>query len=270
MRDDRAIARLTVVIGALVAALAFLAPWLWLSLVIGFLGGAWLSLGVEWLAQIRLAERLKREQEAYARAQQAIAQTQAAQVTFTRLAGTTTRISPPGARFTRNMMVYGGSNPLHDPEHDAETPLTPDSVTPLKGWRWFGFDQGRLRSPMYAYGWQRGENVAICGMFSDVRSAAKECHCGFYGLYDPPPLYGGVLGVLGQIEGYGRVQRHSFGFRAEKARIVGLAYTPHAYRTETRIAASLYRVPIIERPPNEHDYPFKVLGEGGAHEHRTP
>lgn len=264
MRNDKVFAWWTIVVGVEIVVLAFLAPFLWARAALGFIGGAWLSLGATWLQELRLMERRRRVDEEIAKTQASIAQTQAAQVTFARMAAQTVRIAP---RSTTWAPVH--RHTLH-PEHDTEAPVTPDSVTPLKGWRWFGFTEGRLQSPMYAYRWTRGENVAICGMFGGVRGAAKDCHCGFYALYAPPPLFQGVLGVLGQIEGYGRVQRHTEGFRAEKARIVALAYTPHAYRTETRIASALYRVPIIERPPNEHDYPFKVLGEGGAHEHRTP
>ena len=86
----------------------------------------------------------------------------------------------------------------------------------------------RLYSPSYEYMWKDGENQAECqcyrgayGYSNDV--AAKNHHCGFYAYYDDDHYQFGDRNAIGVIEAYGRLTVGSRGFRAEKAKIVGLA-----------------------------------------------
>ena len=93
--------------------------------------------------------------------------------------------------------------------------------------------------PLYARpgvsAWVDGENVATCNLLRITFERATapvhttpapqwDCRCGFYARYEPTQSANGT-DVLGVIEAYGRVILGERGFRAEKARILGLTHS---------------------------------------------
>lgn len=113
-------------------------------------------------------------------------------------------------------------------------------TVPIAGLRSFGVDGlGRLTGPVQSqYAWKPGENCADCTPHpfsasmlalrplsgrAEHRVAMVDCHCGFYAYFDEGANpHHSRWNVLGIIEGYGAVTCGTRGFRASKARIVGL------------------------------------------------
>jgi hypothetical protein len=123
-----------------------------------------------------------------------------------------------------------------------------ETVVPaaLRGYRTWSLDPaGRLRAAALPYLWQMGEQHAECMVGS--RSAAglvparvqgcdcfycrrpkphaapdSGCQCGFYGWYSPDDTRLMDRPVFGAIEVTGRVLLGTHGFRAERARVLGL------------------------------------------------
>lgn len=148
--------------------------------------------------------------------------------------------------------------PKPKPEPAWET-----GVGSLIGYRLFKVDNwGRLRPGVYdaPYAWRPGENVAECWKrhyetaYStrpsfkrrEHRAPAATCDCGFYArtvyerdyfdaafdLTDPRSV-----SLLGVIEGYGRTEIGTKGFRSEKAKVLAL-YVPgrkEQYVEQTRL-----------------------------------
>lgn len=96
---------------------------------------------------------------------------------------------------------------------------------------------GRLRSTGVQYAWPRNSathpDTAQCrGGLCGGQAPSARCGCGLYGWYSPADsrLVRGT--VFGAIEATGRVQLGTHGFRAERARVLGVV-------TEYRTYASL-------------------------------
>lgn len=108
----------------------------------------------------------------------------------------------------------------------------------LIGLRSFRIDKyGRLTGAVYREPWRPGENVATCRkgalreVFYEPERAAKpvheagkvDCDCGYYAYFDQGSNRWHAKGqALAVVEGYGITTVGSRGFRAQKARIVGL------------------------------------------------
>ena len=86
------------------------------------------------------------------------------------------------------------------------------------------------------FAWVDGENVAQCNMRVMTKKITTapvhttpapqwDCRCGLYARYEPIP-YSINVEVVGVVEAYGRVILGERGFRAEKARILGLLVPP--------------------------------------------
>ena len=115
----------------------------------------------------------------------------------------------------------------------------------------------KLRSHHANYTWKPGENIAT--YFGDawiglspssehpvIPCTEYDCPCGFWA-YDTPEhaLNGSQAShknVLGVVLGYGRVLLGESGWRAEKARIIGIA---HGWRTDLAKYAEHYQVPLV-------------------------
>lgn len=118
-------------------------------------------------------------------------------------------------------------------------------VGTTKGIRvWRADSLGRLTGWTHRQVWTPGENVATCkrGERSSVayawmreydtdvkepepcESITTDCGCGFWAYHSGTPDFGSDEGVVGICEGYGKTTIGTKGFRAEKARIVALAF----------------------------------------------
>jgi hypothetical protein len=123
--------------------------------------------------------------------------------------------------------------------------------------------------------WTPGDNHAVCmGAPSRCKQApSKGCHCGFYALHTPSFWYGeggthsggsmwNIIGgydgyVSGLVIGWGRMEVHHDGFRAEHARIVAIA-CPDGPKRDVVIAravAAEYGVPIVPQAELERIAP---------------
>lgn len=104
----------------------------------------------------------------------------------------------------------------------------------VRGIRSFQIIDTKLASPSRTnYVWKTGENKACCSRrmpgfrrwltFGHV-AGQLDCSCGFYAYHgaNSDSSYGGPL--WGVVEGYGRVTIGSHGFRAQKAKILALAW----------------------------------------------
>ncbi len=132
----------------------------------------------------------------------------------------------------------------------------------VAGFRAFGFSDGRLRSVVHSYQWERGVNHsrpcrAVAPVFSDdpvLVHPATLCRCGFHAFYDVdnPELLGyhsvwvKLSGVaLAAIVGTGRVVLHETGWRAEKAEIVAVVATRD--QLIDNVIRNTYDVPLCQR-----------------------
>lgn len=100
-------------------------------------------------------------------------------------------------------------------------------VGTVRGYRRWDVRNGHLKAVSWGTKWTAGVNTATCRMpfgrlFGGTHiTAGRGCSCGFYAYFHPKDaFYSGA--VQGVVEGYGRVTLGSKGFRAEKARILGL------------------------------------------------
>jgi hypothetical protein len=105
------------------------------------------------------------------------------------------------------------------------------SVFGVRTWSWNGTTAHLLQGHT-GFGWPNGVAQAECGSYWPFRGAddacsgiAPDCSCGFYAFWSPVDsehelTTGQVVGV---IEAWGKVVMGTLGFRAEKARIVGVA-----------------------------------------------
>lgn len=156
----------------------------------------------------------------------------------------------------------------------APEPAWKMAVGSLYGYRLFKVDEiGRLRPPRHATGyiWCPGENVARCepvtpyslfgttgyllGGYSSNTNAqttqrprheapAVGCHCGFYArtFYDVELIeeaWEEAEKVVGVVEGYGRAEIGTKGFRCAKAKVRGL-WIPGRKRRLTERTVELY------------------------------
>jgi hypothetical protein len=95
----------------------------------------------------------------------------------------------------------------------------------LRGYRTWRIDpSGQLASYALPYVWRMSEQRAACFRpgYHCAQAPADTCMCGFYGWYSPHDTRLMAGDVLGAIEVRGRVLLGTHGFRAERARVLGL------------------------------------------------
>lgn len=140
------------------------------------------------------------------------------------------------------------------PEPEPEAPLFTECVIGYRHWR---LDDWVLRPRLIGPPWRPGVNTAICDKQSAYalgigavidprphRAPGACCDCGLYALHEPVS-WGDPDGpaVFGAVAAWGDLRVHWQGFRAEKARIVALAYTldmPLGLRRQIFKAAGVY------------------------------
>ena len=129
----------------------------------------------------------------------------------------------------------------------------PDFVRPALGFRSWVVDQHGVLRPISAVGtWTPGVNHAECHRGLRHRAPAADCECGLYALHEfgdrtwAPP---GPDVVHGAVIGWGDVEVHETGFRAEFARVVALAEPSHVLGaralTLAERSARLYGVELV-------------------------
>lgn len=169
----------------------------------------------------------------------------------------------------------------------------------------------RLSSAVISTVWEPGVNEAHCAPEggavlyqhfmmelppeSSHDAPQKGCHCGFYALHKPTFWYDehdsylsakGDQAVSGLVAGWGRVEVHHEGFRAQYARVVAIAApkdkrgallaravadeygVPCVPRAELERVASEFGNPVPEdmrpkAPERPKEDPFQVAGRGG-------
>ncbi|MDQ2874805.1 MAG: hypothetical protein M3Y33_08445 [Actinomycetota bacterium] len=110
-------------------------------------------------------------------------------------------------------------------EERAEAEWSPGTV---RGVRYFTVDEtGSLHGAGQGVTWTQGENVAVCRYSPDhVPPHAGDCGCGFWAYWTREAAQSifasGSRQVIGVIEAYGRTLIGDKGFRAAKARILGV------------------------------------------------
>lgn len=106
----------------------------------------------------------------------------------------------------------------------------------LRGYRtWILNPGGRLTSTAVAYDWQLKSQVAeclaspwnpalgdLCGLEPGHAVPDARCKCGFYAWYHPRDTRIVEADVFGAVEASGRVLLGAHGFRAERARLLGV------------------------------------------------
>lgn len=136
----------------------------------------------------------------------------------------------------------------------VDTPLFSEAVVGYRRWR---LDDWVLSPLNYSKPWRPGVNKAVCQPGSymrtyssyggDIDSPHKAphhgCHCGMNAFFEPKGIREGG-DVLGAVVGWGDLQVHPDGFRAEYAQIVALV-GGHVGPDLTAVA-TLYNVPIVE------------------------
>ncbi len=136
-----------------------------------------------------------------------------------------------------------------------DVPLLPAEVLGYRTWR-LG-DDGGLASVVSVHpdarsAWTPGDVVARCRHGHEAPHPG--CTCGLYARYEPPdPCVDGGFGaneaVYGAIVAWGAIDTTSTDFRAQHARIVGLAFwrmqTWH-HTERVRALACGYGVPCVE------------------------
>lgn len=101
--------------------------------------------------------------------------------------------------------------------------------------------------------WAPGVHVATCSRPVCDISPGPSCSCGLYAYHDVDrpardPHPGRT--VTGAIAGWGRLEVHADGFRAQRACVLALAAPPAALQTlrrDTEEVAARYGVPLVDR-----------------------
>lgn len=167
----------------------------------------------------------------------------------------------------------------------AKGQLPEDMYTPppvfsecVVGYRIWKIDPlGRLRPlSVDKRPWLPGENTAVCDAHANGgflvysgygwdsappkpnhKAPAKDCECGLYSRFDPSEIHPAPLPyhadaaevyVAGSVAGWGDIQVHADGMRAEKACVTALAVTdgmPANVRELVERVAAVYRVPAV-------------------------
>jgi hypothetical protein len=141
-----------------------------------------------------------------------------------------------------------------------------ETVVPgvLRGYRTWRIDRsGRLGSTAVPYPWRLSEQTADCvppnafltpwglpcpcSICQTGRrphgSPARDCVCGFYGWYSPRDARLVEAPVFGAIEVSGRILLGTHGFRAERARVLGLVLPIEPWADPLRRACRASLVP---------------------------
>lgn len=114
--------------------------------------------------------------------------------------------------------------------YTKSTPEPPLLFEPLKAYRHWRLNNGRLWTPLHGhYEWRDGDNQALCETKQSKASECLQpgCQCGFYSVWNrdadyayADPIHTGK--ISGVIEIYGKVVIGSSGARASNARVVAL------------------------------------------------
>jgi len=153
------------------------------------------------------------------------------------------RVMPPPITWTGQVSVQGSALvPTETQPFRQPVPLVAGSVIGMRAWRC----DGHHLWPVAVQGtdpWQPGENQSKCHtglttQWMEQRCANPDCElcnpgirhtfaagctCGFYAVFHHRHVpHGPTYGVMGIIEGYGRVVLGPGGFRASKARVLAL------------------------------------------------
>jgi hypothetical protein len=107
---------------------------------------------------------------------------------------------------------------------NQETLRAPDSIEPIRGYRYWNVKKDFLESPFKTTNiWQAPDRTAACE--NELHSAPQtNCDCGIYAYYHLPSSKGLNSGqVYGVVAGWGTIEMHSEGFRTEYARILALS-----------------------------------------------
>jgi hypothetical protein len=127
----------------------------------------------------------------------------------------------------------------------------PDLVTAVIGFRQWQLRGDELWSLRARERWKRGVHTAAChSRRHDGPAPAKDCTCGIYALYAPPPRGASAVTpdlVAGAVALWGQIELHAHGMRAQHAMIVGLALPFSWGRKRKRIlaAAAGLEVPAV-------------------------
>ena len=109
----------------------------------------------------------------------------------------------------------------YNDEFDLVTTLVPGTIHGHRRWNVDRF--GRLHSPSQEFIWKPGENVAQCDLDTNLyhhEVGRRDCGCGFYAYFDRKSSFIGHIN--GVVESYGKVTAGTKGFRAQKAKVVGI------------------------------------------------
>ena len=129
--------------------------------------------------------------------------------------------------------------------------MSPDEK--IVGWRRWKLALGRpvpgeLYSLVTGQPWERGVNEAVCRStlrysgVPDHNAPGAACKCGFYANYavDLGQVFHGW--AIGAVLGWGNLQVHGDGFRAQYAEVLCLVDGP----TGVGVAAERYGVPVLD------------------------
>lgn len=153
-----------------------------------------------------------------------------------------------------NMNLSRTSGSHTHAEQFRATPLVAGSLIGVRAFT-LAFD-GQLRSPTYSYHWLPGVNEASCQppgtgpgwphLNEEHHAGTQGCLCGFYGYHAGglsfweestphmrPPWLGGI------VEAFGTATLGSYGFRAQKAKVLAL----FPFRTKYDLRSPLRYVP---------------------------
>jgi hypothetical protein len=104
--------------------------------------------------------------------------------------------------------------------------VAPDLIVAVIGFRQWRITDGALASVYDGAQWSGGCLTARCDQgHTPDEVPAKDCGCGVYAYYDPCPRTASAATadlIGGAVVGWGRIEAHMYGMRAEHARIVAL------------------------------------------------
>lgn len=142
-------------------------------------------------------------------------------------------------------------------------------VEPIRAWKlaFIRSADGNLAFSGYVVGDQhlyQREDTALCltSLSSDHRAPAWDCGCGFYGMnhlrHEHLPTRHSARVAILDVELYGRVIRHTYGYRAEKQRVLRAMVNPHcrlcgnpSTQLSTRFALAFpYLAPVCDACPS--------------------